>query len=153
MIRPVSHRKLVHKTLLTLIGACLAVGALSGCCTVKCCKSRKCADVLRCSAAGEHTLELVKSRLDGCPDYWVQKMAVMKGDVVKIVNCSGQRATVTFTPANFFVEGGKFELADKQTLELTVSPSVQVNDVMSIVAEGEGACANGGGQAIVTKGP
>lgn len=153
MIRPVSHRKPIHRRLPMLIGACLALVALSGCCTVDCCKSSKCADVTKCSAPGERTLMVVKSRLDGCPDYWMKKMAVMKGDVVNVVNCSGQKAKVTFTPANFFVEGGSFEISDSQTLKLTVSSSVSINDVMSAIIEGEGSCSHGGGQVIVMDGP
>ncbi len=152
MIRPVPRRKPVHRNLVMLIGACLAVGALSGCCTARCCKSSKCADVTRCAAAGERTLVLVKSRIDGCPDYWMKEMAVMGGDVVNVVNCSGQRATVTFTPADFFVEGGKFDIDNNHTLRLTVSAGVELHDVMSMIVEATG-CSHGGGQLIVGDGP
>jgi hypothetical protein len=135
------------------LALCLNVGLLGGCCTVRCCMSAKCAEASACTGSEARVIKLVSSRVNGCPDTWITKFKVQSKDLVKLVNCSGQVATVTFSSPDFFVEGGTFTLAPDATQILTVSPGVVSNQSVGFLVEGPGTCSHGGSTVIVSNGP
>jgi hypothetical protein len=140
-------------SLVTITGLFLVAAFLGGCCSTTCCVSEKCTDLAACSSSNLRAVTLVKNRIDNCPDTWTTGLAVMAGDKVRFVNCSGLAAKMKFTPSTFFVGAAEINLPAGASTTLTVRSDVVIDQSVSWLISSDGPCSHGGSQVIVRPGP